>query len=159
VSVLNLAEYGRLRVKADRLGIESIEREGAALVVKFRPDSRIDPPQVLRLVQTRPDLRVVPPGVLRLEPTPPRPGPPAGRPSEVPVASQVNPGQVRRVAKPKEDTSASWWTSLATSGVVAPGFSRDEVLKPAAVDPRAPGGLFERLAGLLEDLGRTAGIG
>jgi transcription-repair coupling factor (superfamily II helicase) len=159
VSVLNLAEYGRLRVKADRLGIESIEREGAALVVKFRPDSRIDPPQVLRLVQTRPDLRVVPPGVLRLEPTPPRPGPPAGRPSEVPVASQVNPGQVRRVAKPKEDTSASWWTSRATSGVVAPGFSRDEVLKPAAVDPRAPGGLFERLAGLLEDLGRTAGIG
>ena len=27
-SVLNLAEYGRIRVMADRLGVESIDREG-----------------------------------------------------------------------------------------------------------------------------------
>jgi hypothetical protein len=41
---------------------------------------------------------------------------------------------------------------------VTAGFSREAILKPAAVDPRAPGGLFERLSGLLEDLGRTAGF-
>ena len=28
-SVLNLADYGRIRVMADRLGVESIDREGA----------------------------------------------------------------------------------------------------------------------------------
>src|SRR5688500_7377394 len=38
-SVLNLAEYGRLRVRAERIGIESVERDGAALVLKFRQDA------------------------------------------------------------------------------------------------------------------------
>ena len=157
-SVLNLAEYGRMRVMADRLGVETIEREGATLIVKFRPDSRVDPPQVMKLVQARPELKLVPPGILRLEPAAARPPAAPQRPSQVPAASQVNPGQVRRVPKPVEDTSASWWTSRATAGAVTPGFSRDVILKPAAVDPRAPGGLFERLSGLLEDLGRTAGL-
>nr|MBA3949421.1 DEAD/DEAH box helicase [Acidobacteriota bacterium] len=176
-SVLNLAEYGRLRVKADRLGIESVEREGSALVVKFRSDSRVDPPQVMKLVHARPELKLVPPGILRLEAKPPvpakptpgshppvaaRPPAPPQRPSQVPApqpgASNVNPGLVRRTAKPVEDTSASWWTSRATAGVVTPGFSRDVILKPAAIDPRAPGGLFERLSALFDDLGRTAGL-
>ncbi|MDQ3172055.1 MAG: transcription-repair coupling factor [Acidobacteriota bacterium] len=157
-SVLNLAEYGRLRVMADRLGIETIEREGGTLIVKFRGDSRVDPPQVMKLVQTRPELRLVPPGILRLEPAAPRPPAAPQRPSQVPAASTMHPAQVRRAPKPVEDTSASWWTSRATAGAVTPGFSRDVILKPAAVDPRAPGGLFERLSGLLEDLGRTAGL-
>ncbi|MEX2272267.1 MAG: transcription-repair coupling factor [Vicinamibacterales bacterium] len=177
VSVLNLAEYGRLRVAAERIGIESIEREGAALVLKFRNDARIEPPQLLRLVQTRPDLKLVPPGILRLEPAPPRPSTPLGaglsavegrpaasvqRPSSVPAAaaapSNVQPGRIARLPKPKEDTSASWWTSRATAGAVTPGFSRDQILKPAAVDPRAPGGIFDRLSGLLDDLGTAAGL-
>jgi len=56
-----------------------------------------------------------------------------------------------------EDTSASWWTSRATAGAVTPGFSRDQILKPAAIDPRAPGGIFERVSGLLQDLSKAAG--
>ena len=164
-SVLNLAEYGRLRVAAERLGVESIEREGAALVLKFRNDSRIEPPQILRLVQTRGDLKLIPPGILRLEaqpalrppvPAPGRPGTAQQRPSSVP-APPARPGQVRRPAKPLEDTSASWWTSRATAGAVTPGFTRDAILKPPSVDPRAPGGIFERVSGLLEDLGSAAG--
>ncbi len=164
-SILNLAEYGRLRVTAERLGIDSIEREGAALVLKFRNDARIEPPQLLRLVQTRGDLKLIPPNILRVEPQPvlrpAAPARPAGgdqRPSSVPAAaSTIRPGHVKRTAKPVEDTSASWWTSRATAGAVTPGFSRDEILKPAALDPRAPGGIFERVSGLLADLGRAAG--
>ena len=36
----NLADYGRIRVMADRLGIESIDREGQTVVFKFRPSRR-----------------------------------------------------------------------------------------------------------------------
>ena len=36
-SVLNLAEYGRIRIMADRLGVETIDREGRLVVIKFRP--------------------------------------------------------------------------------------------------------------------------
>ena len=158
-SVLNLAEYGRIRVLAERLGIESIEREGTALVFKARPDARIDPQQLLRLVQKRGDLKLVPPSVVRLEAQPvlkpapaQRPPEPRQRPSQVPTASTVQPGRVARTVKPKEDTSASWWTARATAGAVTPGFSRDEILKPASVDPRAPGGIFDRVSGLLKDL-------
>jgi transcription-repair coupling factor (superfamily II helicase) len=162
-SVMNLAEYGRLRVIADRLGIESIDREGGTLAVKFRSDSRLEPAQIMRLVQARADLKLVPPGILKLEPppaAPARPAAPPARPSQVPapVASKVRPGHVARVPKPVEDTSASWWTSRATAGAVTPGFSRDEILKPAPVDPRAPGGIFDRLGGLLDDLSRAAGL-
>jgi hypothetical protein len=157
-------------VTAERLGIESIEREGAALVLRFRNDSRLEPPQILRLIQARGDLKLIPPGILRLEPQPVlRPGQPVARPtrpegagerpSSVPAASTARPGHVRRTAKPLEDTSASWWTSRATAGAVTPGFSRGEILKPAAVDPRAPGGIFERVSALLADLSKAAGLG
>ena len=40
LSVLNLADYGRIRVMADRLGIDSIDREGRTVVLKFRPQAR-----------------------------------------------------------------------------------------------------------------------
>jgi hypothetical protein len=46
----------------------------------------------------------------------------------------------------------SWWTVRATAGEVTAGFSKDEILKPVAEDPRAPGGLFDRVGSLLTDL-------
>ena len=46
----------------------------------------------------------------------------------------------------------SWWTARATAGEVKAGFSREEILKPAAEDPRAEGGVFSRVSGLLRDL-------
>ena len=36
-SVLSLAEYASIRLLADRLGIESLDREGQTVVLKFRP--------------------------------------------------------------------------------------------------------------------------
>jgi hypothetical protein len=35
---------------------------------------------------------------------------------------------------------------------VRPGFSKAEILRPKADDPRAPGGLFERVGSLLAEL-------
>ena len=33
-----------------------------------------------------------------------------------------------------------------------PGFTKDEMPRPAKEDPRAPGGVFERVGGLLSEL-------
>ena len=65
-SVLNLADYGRIRVMADRLGIETIDREGRIVVLKFRPQAKVDPVRLVALVRQRPDLTLVPPAALKL---------------------------------------------------------------------------------------------
>jgi hypothetical protein len=46
----------------------------------------------------------------------------------------------------------SWWTARATAGEVTAGFTKDEILRPAKEDPRAEGGVFSRVSGLLRDL-------
>ena len=66
-SVLNLAEYAAIRLLADRIGLESIDREGAAVVLKFRPDAKLDPAWLFRVVQRRGDVTLVPPATLKLD--------------------------------------------------------------------------------------------
>jgi len=84
--VLNLAEYGRIRIAADRLGIESIDRQGPAVVLRFRgqpqpggPQAGLDPARLVRFLKDRPDVTMVPPAMLKLElkpgAAPRRPGP------------------------------------------------------------------------------------
>jgi transcription-repair coupling factor (superfamily II helicase) len=138
-SVRHLAEYARLRLLADRLGLESVDREASAAVLKFRPDAKLDPVWLLNLVKSRGDLTLLPPAVLRLN-LDGRPGPKAA-----PAAAG------RLVRRPPDDDSPSWWTARATSQV-APGFTREEMLAEAPPDPAAPGGIFERLRGLFEQL-------
>jgi hypothetical protein len=148
VSVLNLADYGRIRVMADRLAIDTIDREGRTVVLKFRPQAKVDPVRLVNLVRQRSDLTLVPPAGLRLtldagEDKPRkiedrRPGP--GRQATARRAS------ARNVPAP------SWWTARARTGEVRPGFSKEEILRPAKEDPRAPGGVFERVGGLLSEL-------
>ena len=60
-SVLNLADYGRIRVMADRLGIDTIDREGRVVVLKFRPQAKVDPVRLVALVRQRGDSTLVPP--------------------------------------------------------------------------------------------------
>jgi transcription-repair coupling factor (superfamily II helicase) len=38
-SIENLAEYAFIRILADRVGIESIDREGHLVVLRFRPEA------------------------------------------------------------------------------------------------------------------------
>jgi hypothetical protein len=48
--------------------------------------------------------------------------------------------------------TASWWTARATAGSVEPGFTKQEILKPPSEQPRAEGGVFDRVVGLLKQL-------
>ena len=79
-SVLNLVEYGRIRVAADRLGVESIDREGQAVVIRFRQNARIDPVRLVKVVGEWPGATLVPPVSLKLSLDAPltAPGEPAG---------------------------------------------------------------------------------
>jgi len=148
-SVLNLAEYASIRLMADRIQVESLDRDGHTVVLKFRPDARLDPVWLLRVIQERGDVVLLPPATLKLDlnasdkwATPPRrPGTPAARKANDPVAS------------------GSWWAARARAGEVAPGFSRDEILRPVKEDPRAEGGVFARVGSLLRELSAGGSIG
>ena len=50
-AVEHLEEYGRIRIMADRLGVESIDREGQTLVIKIRPDGKAERLNVERLIK------------------------------------------------------------------------------------------------------------
>jgi transcription-repair coupling factor (superfamily II helicase) len=151
-SVLNLADYGRIRVMADRLGIETIDREGRTVVLKFRPQARLDPVRLVALVRQRPELTLVPPAGLKLNLDGIRdsglgirqPGPVSRK-----MPSPANPKS--RIPNP-ERIAPSWWTARARAGEVKPGFTKEEILRPAKEDPRASGGIFERVGGLLSEL-------
>src|SRR5439155_21225640 len=52
-SLPNLANDGRTRVRADRLGVDTIDREGRIAVLKFRPQARVDPARLVSLVRQR----------------------------------------------------------------------------------------------------------
>ncbi len=135
-SVLNLADYGRIRVMADRLGIESIDREGRTVVLKFRPQTTLDPVRLVALVRSRPDLTLVPPAALRLSLEEVRGSGP----------------EVRKGRPARPHTAPGWWTAKALEREVTPGFSKNEILRPAKEDPRVSGGVFESVGGVLSEL-------
>jgi transcription-repair coupling factor (superfamily II helicase) len=138
-SILNLTDYARVRVQADRLGLDSIDREGNSIVVKFRSDAKLDPSWLLKIVQSRSDLTLLPPAILRIDML---------KPIEAP---KVPPSSSKQKAGASPD---SWWTSRAKAGEVTAGFNRETVLRQAPLDPRVPGGLFERLGQTLDLLSR-----
>jgi transcription-repair coupling factor (superfamily II helicase) len=137
-SVLNLAEYAAIRVLGDRIRAESIDREGETVVLKFRQDAKVDPTHLFRLVQQREDLRLIPPATLKMD---------------LKAAARGKPGRRDPVA------GGSWWTARARAGAVTPGFTRDEIMRPAKDDPRREGGLFTRVSGLLRQLSDAATFG
>ncbi|MBM3777188.1 MAG: transcription-repair coupling factor [Acidimicrobiia bacterium] len=141
-SVLNLAEYGRIRVLADHLGVEAIDREGSLVAIRFRPTTKVDPQALVRLVHELAGVSLVPPASLKLDLTATdHPPPRAGRAG----------GRRGSGAAVGEDT-AGWWTARATDSEVRSGFTKAEVLRRPRADPRAPGGMFDRLRGLLDRL-------
>ena len=154
--VLNLADFARIRVLADALGIETIDRADAVVAIKFRPKPKVEPMHILELVRQRGDLTLVPPSSLKLDLKyrPPEPasasapgaavGATARRPSQGPASGAVLRAKIQR--KP------AWWAARATAGEVKPGFSKAEILKAAPEDPRAPDGVLAKVTGLLEDL-------
>jgi transcription-repair coupling factor (superfamily II helicase) len=154
-SVLNLADYGRIRVMADTLAIDTIDREGRIVVLKFRPQAKLDPVRLVALVRQRPELTLVPPAGLKLsldKVTGDAGLRAPGSGLSVPVASP-QPSALRPKKSGKYANAApSWWVARAREGEVRPGFTKADILRPAKEDPRAPGGVFERVGALLSDL-------
>ena len=144
-AVENLAQYSRIRVLADRIGLDSLDRTGAVVVFKFRQDARIDPIPLMKLVESRNDLTLLPPAVLRLD---------MAKPEQVPGRPAAIRGRLRPARTDSEVVSMSWWTARATADVT-PGFSRGEILAEAPPDPAQPGGLFERVGQLLDELSQS----
>jgi transcription-repair coupling factor (superfamily II helicase) len=153
-SVMNLAEYASIRLLADRLGLESLDREAQTVVLKFRPDTKLDPTRLFNLVQQRGDLTLVPPATLKLNLAGP-----AVRPAPVVAAAPAvrQDGRITRSSLSKRGkdpvASGSWWAARANAGEVTGGFSKDEIMRPAKEDPRGEAGVFSRVATLLRDLG------
>ena len=148
-SVLNLADYGRIRVMADRLGIDTIDREGRLVVLKFRPQAKLDPVRLVALVRQRSELTLVPPAGLRLTLD-------GNQDSGLGIRRESTP-QKAPLPNPKRSgkygsVAPSWWTARARAGEVTAGFTKAEILKPGKDDPRAPGGVFEQVGGLLSEL-------
>src|SRR5688500_1129295 len=70
VTVEHLEQYGRIRIMADRLGIEAIDREGQTVVIKIRPDTqakRLNVERLLKVVGGRGDTTLVPPATIKLD--------------------------------------------------------------------------------------------
>ena len=124
MSVVNLAQYAHIRVMADHLGLDSLDREGSTVVLKFRPEAKLDPAWLFKLIQSRKDLTLLPPAVLRLT-----------------LESE----------SAKSESDESWWTARATSEV-ASGFTRDAVLAEAERDQRPAEWLFAKLRQVLSVL-------
>jgi transcription-repair coupling factor (superfamily II helicase) len=146
-SLLNLADYARIRVLADRLGIETVDRDASAVVIRFRDKkSGVDPVRLLAMIRERPDLTLVPPSGVRLSlqaPAHPAPGSTPSGPTR--LVGGLRPGQLPRRAARKP----AWWAERATAGEVTPGFSKAEILKAPEEDPRAADGVLERVTGFL----------
>ena len=143
-SVLNLAEYASIRLMADRIGLESVDREASVVVLKFRAEAKLDPAWLFRVVQQRGDVTLVPPATLKLD-------------LKKETGTKATPSVARPVAAPGRKgrdpvASGSWWAARAQAGEVAPGFTKDEIMRPAKENPRAEGGVFARVSGLLREL-------
>jgi transcription-repair coupling factor (superfamily II helicase) len=144
-AVLNLADFARIRVLADNLGVETIDRADSMIVIKFRQKTKVDLVTVMALVQERGDLQLIPPSSLKLDlkkPEPPKTPAPA---QPIPKSQQ---GRI-----PKIQRKPSWWAARALTGEVTPGFTKAEILKQAPEDPRAPDGVLNKVTELLEELG------
>jgi transcription-repair coupling factor (superfamily II helicase) len=155
-SVLNLAEYASIRLLADRIGLEAVDREGQIVVLKFRPEAKMDPAWLYRVVQERGDVRLTPPASLKLD-LKASPSAAAALGATGPVA-----GHPAKLARPRKGgdpvAGGSWWAARARAGEVTSGFSRDEIMRPAREDPRGESGVFTRVGGLLRELSAGGSI-
>ena len=65
-SLAHLEGYARIRIAADRLRLESIDREGNTVLFKFREKANVDPVRLMKLLERRPDLALVPPATVKM---------------------------------------------------------------------------------------------
>jgi hypothetical protein len=101
------------------------------------------------LQASRAELKVRPAGESKPTPSSSRSAHPSRPWEQRPVSADRRGGPS---GPPKPAATASWWTARATAGEVKPGFNKQEILRKPEADPRAEGGIFSRLEGLLRAL-------
>ena len=151
-TVEHLEQYGRIRIMADRLGVESIDREAQAVLIKFRPDTqgkRLNVERLLGVIGARPDTTLIPQATIKLDL---RAGLKASTTTTVRRPGPIGLGVIGTKVKARQSSNSSWWTARATAGEVTPGFTKEQILKPPKEDPNAPGGVFAMVRGLLAEL-------
>ncbi len=151
-SLLNLADYGRIRVLADGLGVETIDRADSIVAIKFRQKTKVDPMHILAVIEERADLQLLPPSTVKLNLNPPAQAPPAPTVAAADLRGKTPLQKAAILRRAKTQRKPSWWTARATAGEVTPGFTKAEILKKAPEDPRAPDGVLSKVTALLEDL-------
>lgn len=72
--VLRLVGFSRLKTLAAHAGIESMERRGGGINIKFHPGARVDPAKLMKLVSETEGAQFTPAGILRLPVAPMDPG-------------------------------------------------------------------------------------
>jgi transcription-repair coupling factor (superfamily II helicase) len=65
-AVGTLFAFALLKTRAEKLGVEAIDRRGSAVQIKFHPGSKIDPARLMALVSSVEGAQFTPAGVLRL---------------------------------------------------------------------------------------------
>ncbi len=66
--VESLIEYARLRLIAEKILVQSIEREKDGIAIKFHEKTPVSPQRVVEIVSSNPGLVVTPKGVLKVQP-------------------------------------------------------------------------------------------
>ena len=139
-SVARLAEYGRVRILADQMRVESIDREAELLVLKFGNDATVAVDHLLAFVEANDGVTLTPPGVIKVD----------LKQFAYHSATREHGTEMQREDDGR-DRPRSWWTSRATSGSVVAGFSAAEM---TAADPSIGRELeyLGRVQRVLEDL-------
>jgi transcription-repair coupling factor (superfamily II helicase) len=153
-AVEHLEQYGRIRILADRLGVETIDREGQAVLIKLRPDAkgqRLNLERLIQVIGARGDARLLPPASIKLDLKAGATGATGARGAAGARGASTKPAPA--APKPLGGGGPSWWTARATAGEVKAGFTKEEILKPPKEDPSAAGGVFARVKSLLSELG------
>ncbi len=141
-SLARLAEYGRVRIGADRIGVETLDREGSLLVIRFRTDAPVEPGRLVEFVGAHAGVTLTPPGVIRID-------------LEGMDATGSATGRAPRGGiTGRSQGASSWWTDRATTGTVTAGFSAAEMA--AAAEP-AVGRELEYLTRVRSILGQLSG--
>jgi len=65
-AVRNLVKFSLLKTAAERLGIETVERRGNVVNMKFHAEARVNPERLMQLVAATPGAQFTPAGVLRV---------------------------------------------------------------------------------------------
>ena len=137
-SLTRLAEYGRVRILADHIGVEALDREDSFLVIKFRTDAPVEPARLIEFVGAHAGVTLTPPGVVRID-----------------LEATEDAGGAREgAAAVWSECQSSWWTDRATTGTVAAGFSATEM---AADTEPAVGHELEYLDRVQRVLGQLSG--